>query len=276
MVLGDGCVLNVAAVTVINPAIAEIRGKRKLPGRDDVAMNKAADVLIRGDEAQRCDVADGKIQHQAAAAVRAAAGGLRGVDLGCTFQGFELGRVGNQFDRTAHRPCAVQRSLRSTQYLGAVEIEEVGVDDRAAVQRHCGRRQGRLIEIEAYRRHGAAGGGQAAHLVLGLARTRRAQGDTGDGADEVLDRCDVLVGKIARAQGRHRDRRCLDGRLALFCGDDDLFQPGVFGRRVAGRGCQRRATQGHGTQKRRNHRCSDSRACVCCTQHSFHVRISLK
>src|SRR6266481_1220105 len=119
---------------------------------------------------------------------------------------------------------APYRSLRSTQYLAAVEIEEVGVDDRAAVQRHCGRRQGRLIELEAYRRHGAAGGGQAAHLVLGLARTRRAQGDTGNGADQVLDRCDVLVGKIARAQGRHRDRRCLDGRLALFCGDDDLFQ----------------------------------------------------
>jgi len=138
-------------------------------------MDPAADVLVRRDEAQRRYVADRQIQHQAAAAVRAAAGGLRGVDRRRTVEVVELRRIGDQFDGAAHGPGAVQSALRPAQDLRAIEIVEVGVDDRAAVERHRGCRQGRLIEIEAHRGHGAAGGGQAAHFVLRLARPRRAQ-----------------------------------------------------------------------------------------------------
>ncbi len=244
MVVGHGRVLNVASSAVVSSAIAVIRRIRKLPGRDHVAMDPAADVLIRRDEAQRCDVADRNIQHQAAAAVGAAAGGLRGVDVGRPVEVVELGRIGDQFNRAAHGSGAVESALRPAQYLGAIEIVEVGVDDRAAVERHCGRRQGCFIEVEAHRRHGAAGGGQAAHFVLGLARSRRAQRDPGMAPTRSWIDVMFCSMRSPALKARHRDRRRLHGRFALFGGDDDLFQfASAFGRRRArtwaGRGGRR-------------------------------------
>ena len=93
---------------------------------------------------------------------------------------------------------------------------------------------------------------------------------------EGLDRPDVFLGEIAGAQGRHRDRCCLHGRFALFGSDDDLLQPGILGRRVAGGGCDCRYAEGRGAQQRCHHRRSKNHAFVCCAQHLFHVRISLK
>src|SRR6516162_3356617 len=46
------------------------------------------------------------------------------------------------------------------------------------IECHGGRRQRHLIDIEAHRRRRAAGGGQSAHLVLGLPGTGRASRQT--------------------------------------------------------------------------------------------------
>jgi hypothetical protein len=94
-VLGDRRVRDVAAITVVEgSAWAVIRREWKRAGRDHFAIDPAADVLVRRDEAQRRLVANRKIQHQTAAAVGAAAGRLRGVHRSGAFEGPELGRIG--------------------------------------------------------------------------------------------------------------------------------------------------------------------------------------
>ncbi len=243
-VFGDRRVLNVAAVAIINAAISVVGRIGKLSRSDDLAVDPAADVLVRRHEAKRRDVADGKIQHQAAAAVRAAAGGLRGVDRRRALVGVELRLIGHQLDGAAHGSRAVQGALGAAQDLGVIEIVEVGVDDRAAVERHGGCRQGGFVDVEADGRHGTAGGTQAAHFILGLARAGRAQRDSGDGADQILYRPDVLLGQVARAQRAHADRRGLHGGVALLGGDDDLLQIIAARRRGFAGGRSRRAGRG--------------------------------
>ena len=98
-------------------------------------------------------------------------------------------------------------------------------------------------------RRGTAARGEAAHFVLGLTGTRRAQRYARHLADQILHRHDVLLGQIGGTQGRNADRRCLDRRFALLGGDDDLLEPCVIlGRRIAGRGRECGPAEGRGAQ----------------------------
>src|SRR5208283_5461178 len=93
----------------------------------------------------------------------------------------------------------------------------------------------RLVEVKPDGRRGTAARREASRLVLRLTRTRGAQRNTGHLADHVLDGRDVLLSEIGSTERRYGDGRRLHRRLALLCGDHDLFEfTAAFGR--GGRG----------------------------------------
>ena len=278
-----GCVDHVAALAVIGAqgrcsrrAGLDSRGWKLARRRDD-AIDEAADVFGGHDRAQSRNLAERYVQHQAAAAIGAAMRGLGHGRVGRPFELAQLGLIGNELDGAAHRTRTVEGALRTTQSFHVVEIEQVGIDDGASVQRNRRGRERRFVDVKADGRRGAAARGQAPHFVFGLTRARRAQRNAGHLADQILDVLDVFLSEIGGAQGRDADGRCLDSRFALLGGDDDLFQAGiVFGRRIAGGTRRPCRAPGGCAYQRGNHRRSDSCTCVCCTQHLFHDRISLR
>ena len=171
----------------------------------DDTIDPAADVLCAEDRAQCHDVAHRQVQHQAAAAVRAAMRSIGDVRVRRGLELTELGLVGDELDRAAHRARAVQRALRAAQRFHMVQIKQVGIDDGTAVERNRRRGQRRLVEVKAYRGRGAAARRKPPHLILGLTGTRTAERKSGYLADHILNVVDAFCLQVADGERRDAD-----------------------------------------------------------------------
>ena len=125
---------------------------REVPRRDDLAVDPAAQVLLRADDAQRQRVGQRQIDHGVFAVVqRVAAVGVSGDQFAGCIEGTRIRGVGDQLDRAAHGAGTIERALRAAQHFDAIEVVQVGVDDDLAVLCRRRRRQRHVVEIEAHR-----------------------------------------------------------------------------------------------------------------------------
>ena len=127
-----------------------------------------------------------------------------------------FGLIGDELDGAAHGSGAIQGALRAAQHFDVVEIEQVRIDDGAAVERHGGGGQRRLVDIKTHRRRRTAGGGQAAHLVFGLAGPAVRSETPGNRSREILEGGDVLDSAAAR-------RSSADMLMGVSCTVDSRF-----------------------------------------------------
>ena len=229
------------------------------PVRENDALDPAAVVALRGDEAYRRGIAERQVQHAVDflvdAAARARIGGLRlarGRDCA------RIRHVGDQLDGAAHRARAVQRPLRTSQHLDPVQVVERRVDLFLAELRRGRRRQRRLVEVEADLRGVAPGGVEAAHLEFGLTGSGSAHGDTGDGLRKSIEVDDATIRDVLRGHGGDARGSRLNVLGALFRRDDHLGEliSGIAGCGVGGVGALGERQRHCRRDRRRDHSCS--------------------
>ena len=144
------------------------------------AVDPAAGVIFRPHHPQRQLVVDQReVEHEIVIVIEPAALGARENALGAGMELGQIGLIGNQPDRAAHRSRAKERALRPTQNLDAIQVIQRRIDDHVAVLRAGRAGQRDIVEIEADRRGIASARGHAAHLYFGLTRSLALQRDAG-------------------------------------------------------------------------------------------------
>ncbi len=141
----------------------------------DFAIDEAAEILVRGDHAQRRPILDQRhVDHPVEAIVAAAVLCSRAFDFDGRFILGEVGLVGDEPYGAAHGTRAIERALGAAQYLDPRQIKEIGIDARGRAVA-AGRQDGRLIDIQSRGRRIAADGGDAADGIAAAARPRGIQ-----------------------------------------------------------------------------------------------------
>ena len=186
----------VVGVAVVGGAVAPVR------------EHGPADLQQRGD--------DGQVHGGGPAALAMVAAEQAGVAVGAVFR-----LVGNHIDHAGGGVAAVQGALRAAQHLDALGVVEVGLKEEA----------GGLVGAAEMHPRAAVGAGREG--VVADAADHEVGAEVG-AAEQGVGHLELNLagaGDVARLQrvpvkGRDRDGGFFDGLLALFCGDDQLFDQG--------------------------------------------------
>ncbi|MEI9987174.1 MAG: hypothetical protein WDN69_30910 [Aliidongia sp.] len=199
--------------------------QRKGIGHDPV--DPAAGEGFRADHAQRQLVLHQRdVEHEIVGVIETAALGARQDALRGALVVHQIGLIGDQPDRAAHRARAVERALRPAQHLDPVQIIERRVDHDLAVLRAGRGGHRNVVEIETDRCGIAAARRHAAHLDLGLAGPFGLHRDAGRVPGQRGEIADAAILQIFAGDRRDADRRLLYRGRPLLCSNDDFFATG--------------------------------------------------
>ncbi len=221
------------------------------------AGRKAAAPLVAGDAADAEPVADdGSVERDVPVIIGLAIlGGMRDAERAASVERVEIGILGNEADRAAHRTQAVERALGPAQHLDPLDVERTADGGVVAV----GDDVGRLIEIIA---DGAVAveRGDAADLVgADAGGIAAAFAGAGHQRDDLAQVAVAFALQFLALESLNGDRHVLEKLLTPLGGDDDtaLRLEDCFGVALLGRigigdlsvereECRQAKTQGDG------------------------------